>query len=303
MADPTLEVESVLKGSLLSENDLRIILTFVNELDSETLAQFESDTDSGIMNEFMKLQLASQRRIEQEDYGRTRDEEESIGLRNMAGSTLDNNQDVFQNYSTSVKGYGGNVYDDTQKSNYSMAAQVVSVIGAFSGAGSLFATTAAAQAGEALMSNIYVRYTLGAIGVLGISGGCALAVRNLLSDRQVATNKKLLDAMKKMAKARVKLTTFFNETRVKILKDEEKAKKSALLYMNRRPVNLAGAGNVQARMEKLFSNVLLTDTSPLTAKILLQSNDYYVSLNDDSNHPTTISKDDLKLMGEIAGMF
>ena len=184
-----------------------------------------------------------------------------------------------------------------------MAAQVVSVIGAFSGAGSLFATTAAAQAGEALMSNIYVRYTLGAIGVLGISSGCALAVRNLLSDRQVATNKKLLDAMKKMAKARVKLTTFFNETRVKILKDEEKAKKSALLYMNRRPVNLAGAGNVQARMEKLFSNVLLTDTSPLTAKILLQSNDYYVSLNDDSNHPTTISKDDLKLMGEIAGMF
>ncbi|MBP2200434.1 hypothetical protein [Pantoea cypripedii] len=303
MADPTLEVESVLKGSLLSEDDLRIILTFVNELDSETLAQFESDTDSGIMNEFMKLQLASQRRIEQEDYGRTRDEEESIGLRNMAGSTLDNNQDVFQNYSTSVKGYGGNVYDDTQKSNYSMAAQVVSVIGAFSGAGSLFATTAAAQAGEALMSNIYVRYTLGAIGVLGISGGCALAVRNLLSDRQVATNKKLLDAMKKMAKARVKLTTFFNETRVKILKDEEKAKKSALLYMNRRPVNLAGAGNVQARMEKLFSNVLLTDTSPLTAKILLKSNDYYVSLNDDSNHPTTISKDDLKLMGEIAGMF
>nr|WP_310617225.1 hypothetical protein [Pantoea cypripedii] len=303
MADPTLEVESVLKGSLLSEDDLRIILTFVNELDSETLAHFESDTDSGIMNEFMKLQLASQRRIEQEDYGRTRDEEESIGLRNMAGSTLDNNQDVFQNYSTSVKGYGGNVYDDTQKSNYSMAAQVVSVIGAFSGAGSLFATTAAAQAGEALMSNIYVRYTLGAIGVLGISGGCALAVRNLLSDRQVATNKKLLDAMKKMAKARVKLTTFFNETRVKILKDEEKAKKSALLYMNRRPVNLAGAGNVQARMEKLFSNVLLTDTSPLTAKILLKSNDYYVSLNDDSNHPTTISKDDLKLMGEIAGMF
>ncbi|MDF7662638.1 hypothetical protein PUG81_27045 [Erwiniaceae bacterium L1_54_6] len=303
MADPTLEVESVLRGSLLSEDDLRIILTFVNELDSETLAQFESDTDSGIMNEFMKLQLASQRRIAEEDYAPHRDEEERIGLRNMAGSTLDNNQDVFQNYSTSVKGYGGNVYDDTQKSNYSMAAQVVSVIGAFSGAGSLFATTAAAQAGEALMSNIYVRYTLGAIGVLGISGGCALAVRNLLSDRQVATNKKLLDAMKKMAKARVKLTTFFNETRVKILKDEEKAKKSALLYMNRRPVNLAGAGNVQARMEKLFSNVLLTDTSPLTAKILLKSNDYYVSLNDDSNHPTTISKDDLKLMGEIAGMF
>lgn len=303
MADPTLEVESVLKGSLLSQEDLRVILTFVNELDSETLAQFESDTDSGIMNEFMKLQLASQRRLEEEDYAPHRDEEESIGLRNMAGSTLDNNQDVFQNYSTSIKGYGGNVYDETQKSNYSMAAQVVSVIGAFSGAGSLFATTAAAQAGEALMSNIYVRYTLGAIGVLGISSGCALAVRNLLSDRQVATNKKLLDAMKKMAKARVKLTTFFNETRVKILKDEEKAKKSALLYMNRRPVNLAGAGNVQARMEKLFSNVLLTDTSPLTAKILLQSNDYYVSLNDDSNHPTTISKDDLKLMGEIAGMF
>ncbi|MDE1189174.1 MAG: hypothetical protein PW844_22380 [Pantoea sp.] len=303
MADPTLEVESVLKGSLLSQEDLRVILTFVNELDSETLAQFESDTDSGIMNEFMKLQLASQRRLEEEDYAPHRDEEESIGLRNMAGSTLDNNQEVFQNYSTSIKGYGGNVYDETQKSNYSMAAQVVSVIGAFSGAGSLFATTAAAQAGEALMSNIYVRYTLGAIGVLGISSGCALAVRNLLSERQVATNKKLLDAMKKMAKARVKLTTFFNETRVKILKDEEKAKKSALLYMNRRPVNLAGAGNVQARMEKLFSNVLLTDTSPLTAKILLQSNDYYVSLNDDSNHPTTISKDDLKLMGEIAGMF
>ncbi|WP_416413978.1 hypothetical protein [Pantoea sp. App145] len=303
MADPTLEVESVLKGSLLSQEDLRVILTFVNELDSETLAQFESDTDSGIMNEFMKLQLASQRRLEEEDYAPHRDEEESIGLRNMAGSTLDNNQEVFQNYSTSIKGYGGNVYDETQKSNYSMAAQVVSVIGAFSGAGSLFATTAAAQAGEALMSNIYVRYTLGAIGVLGISSGCALAVRNLLSDRQVATNKKLLDAMKKMAKARVKLTTFFNETRVKIFKDEEKAKKSALLYMNRRPVNLAGAGNVQARMEKLFSNVLLTDTSPLTAKILLQSNDYYVSLNDDSNHPTTISKDDLKLMGEIAGMF
>ncbi|EFE97277.1 hypothetical protein [Serratia odorifera] len=303
MADPTLDIESVLKGSLLSQDDLRIILAFINELDEETLAQFENDTDSGIMNNFMELQRANQRRESLEDYGAPRDDEASIGLRNMNGNVLQDNPSVFNRYNTALKGYGGNVYDDTQKSNYSMAAAAVGAIGALSGSGAVFAATAAAQAGQTLMTNIYVRYAMTAVGTLGISSGCVLAVRNFLSDRQVGQNKKLIDAMKKMAKSRNKLTTFFNETRVKILKDEEKAKKSAMTYMSRRPLDLANGGDVRTRMERLFSTVLLTDTAPMKAKILLLSNEQYVSLTDDSNRPTYISKSDLKLMGEISGMF
>ncbi|AGB84571.1 hypothetical protein D781_4396 [Serratia sp. FGI94] len=303
MADPTLDVESVLKGSLIGQDDLRVILAFINELDEETLMQFETDTDSGIMNTFAELQRASDRRNTHADYGESRDEEESIGLQDMTGNMLNRRSDVFNKYGTSLRGYGGNVYDDTQKSNYNMAAAAVGVVGALSSSGAYFAATAAAQAGETLMTNAYARFALGAVGALGISSGCVLAVRNFLSDRRVGENKKLVDAMKKMSKARNKLTAFFNETRVKILKDEEKAKKSAMTYMSRRPINLAGGGDIKARMEHLFSNILLTDTSPVKAKILLISNEHYVSLTDDSNRPTYISKDELKLMGEIAGMF
>ncbi|MEB6337506.1 hypothetical protein [Serratia rhizosphaerae] len=301
MADPTQDVESVLKGSLIGQDDLRVILAFINELDEATLAQFENDTDSGIMNTFAELQRASDRRNSLADYG-ARDEEESIGLQDMTGNMLNRRSDVFKKYGTSLRGYGGNVYDDTQKSNYNMAAAAVGVIGTLSGSGAYFAATAAAQAGETLMNNAYARFALGAVGALGISSGCVLAVRNLLSDRLVGENKKLVDAMKKMSKARNKLTTFFNETRVKILKDENKAKSSAMTYMSRRPVNLAGGGDIRGRMEHLFSHVLLTDTSPVKGKILLISNEHYVSLTDDSDRPTYISKDELKLMGEIAGM-
>ncbi len=303
MADPTLAIDNLLNDlSVYNAAELRIIIAFVNELDNTALNQYENDSERAIMSSFERLRQSSdaQRNGEEDDT-----DVMEMGLLNHGNNTtLQERSGFFQKYKTSLRGYGGNVYNDRQKSNYDYAAKAVGAVGALSGAGATYAAIAAAQAADTLMTNIYVRYAMTTIGATGIVSAGLLMLRNTLSERQQTDNKDLLEATKRTAKARIKLIEFVNETRIKIIKDEEKCRSNAELYMGRRYTDQA-RGNADPnldRIETLLFTTLNERSAPLQAKILLTSEQQYVSVISDRG-TTDISKAHMKLMYEIASTF
>ncbi|MGO4742389.1 hypothetical protein [Serratia quinivorans] len=302
MADPTLAIDNLLNDlSVYNADELRIIIAFVNELDNTALNQYENDSERAIMSSFERLRQSSDA---QSNGGDNTNEMEMGLLNNGNNTTLQNRPGFFQKYKTSLRGYGGNVYDDRQKSNYDYAAKAVGAIGALSGAGATYAAIAAAQAADTLMTNIYVRYAMTTIGATGIVSAGLLMLRNTLSERQQTDNKDLLEATKRTAKARIKLIEFVNETRIKIIKDEDKCRSNAELYMGRRFTD-QGRSNADpnlGRIETLLFTTLNERSAPLQAKILLTSEQQYVSIISDTG-PTDVSKANMKLMYEIASTF
>ncbi|MCW0346723.1 transcriptional regulator [Pantoea ananatis] len=280
MSDITSEITSVLSDhSRFNAKQLNIIIAFVNELDNDTLHQFENGSERSIMSSYEQLLAASKRS------GR-RQYDEEYELESLTGSdrpniTMRSNSAFFNRFKTSpanLMGYGGNIYRDQTKSYYDMAGKILTTVGGAATFGAGTAVIAATQVGSSLTS-LAVRYALSSVGATGLAGGAMVAMRNNFSDIQVATNKDFLETVKSVAKLRNKLNDFFRGLYNKVLKDTGKAETALNDEMGSHPLRYsAGSENQLVRtnltpIQSLITQDFANPNYDINAKILPQGTD------------------------------
>lgn len=277
MADITSEINTVVSDtSRFNAAQMHIIIAFVNELDIDTLHQFENGSERSIMDCYTQLLSACRtpgRRQRDEEY-----ELESLTGVDRRNITMRSNPDFFERFRTSpahMYGYGGNIYRDQTKSYYDIAGKVLAGLGGLATFGAGTAVIAATQTGSSL-SVIAARYALSSLGATGLASGAMALLRNNFSDVQIATNKDFLETIKSVAKLRNKLNDFFQGLYGKVLKDSEKAEKALNDEMGSHPLRYsAGSENQLVRtnltpIQSLITEDFANANYDISAKILPQ---------------------------------
>ncbi|EGT5671310.1 hypothetical protein SNN58_003996 [Cronobacter dublinensis] len=308
------EINSMINALLsdrshFNEQEIHTIIDFVNELDDDTLYQFENAEERSVMYTYEQL-LNSSRPVGVNNGGR----DIELGLLNSgSNNAIQNNRQFFDRYNTRVPGLGGrggNIYNEATKISYDYAGKIISGIGAVFGVSA--AATATATIGTAAAnaaSSIAARTALlSAGGVFGLAGGALVILRNTLADRQTANNKRFLETVKKAVKVRTKVNKFFEDTNLKVVKDPEKAKKQLVPGFESHPArNRPGADPSQAftdlsSLQRLVIEDFAEQHYDIRARVVLNgSNPWYISLETLRGGVKHLTQQEMTVLQNLAG--
>ncbi|EKS1845961.1 hypothetical protein ACOZ06_003338 [Cronobacter muytjensii] len=294
--------------SWFTEQEIHTIIDFVNELDDDTLYQFENAEERSVMYTYEQL-LNSSRPVGINNGGRDLE----LGLLNSGpNNTIQNNRQFFDRYNTRVPrmgGRGGNIYNEATKISYDYAGKILSGIGAVFGVSA--AATATATIGTAAAnaaSSIAARTALlSAGGVFGLAGGALVILRNTLADRQTADNKRFLETVKKAVKVRNKVNKFFEDTNNKVVKDPEKAKKQLDSGLASHPARFAagpGGSTVYADLspvEKLITEDFATQHYDIRSRVVIRGgNPWHITLETLRSGVRQFTQEEMTVLQNIA---
>ncbi|EMH4161381.1 transcriptional regulator [Pluralibacter gergoviae] len=302
MAEINAMINSLLAGhSQFSASQLRSIVAFVNELDEDTLYQFENAPEREVMAAYDALLAAST------PAGHGPNDIEMQRLTGGDGnSAIAGNSAFFRQYRTSATrypGYGGNIYSEQAKLKYDYAGKVLAALGGLASAGAGVAAIVAASVGNSLSSQA-ARYALiGVGGVSSLAGGALAALRNVFADLQVADNKQFLETVKSVVKTNGKLAKFFEEVNNKVLKDPAKAQEQLKMEIAPHPqrysqgsqgqvvyTNLTGA-------EQLFNHDFHSVQHSIRAKIrVAEDNAWHIEMSTARIEPKTFTPLEMEVM-------
>lgn len=305
MTDITTEINTTLSDhSRFNGTQIDIIIAFVNELDNDTLHQFENGSERTIMSTYEQLLSVSAgvtRRPNDEEY-----ELESLTTGNR---TMRSNPEFFGSFNSSpsyMHGRGGNIYRDQEKPFYNIAGSILTGIGALVTYGAGTAAIAASQAGASI-TGIAARYALSALGATGASAGALALLRNSFADIQIASNKDLFETVKNYAKLRNKLNDFFQGLYNKVLKDSVKAETALNDEMGAHPLRYsAGSEGQLVRTNLTPLQMLITEDFAnanynISTKILPQagSSDWHVSVISMRGNERILNKTNMDVLQQV----
>ncbi|MDU6923755.1 hypothetical protein [Franconibacter helveticus] len=283
--------------SYFTTQQLHSMIEFVNELDEETLYQFENSDDRTIMFAYEQLVFPDRR-------NRTDDHEMQL-LNRPANTAIQNNRAFFERYNTSVpygRGYGGNVYEDATKIKYDYAGKILSAVGGLATMGGGIAAAVAAT------TTSTVRAVLTATGgAASLAGGALVVLRNSLADSQMASNKRFIETVKKIVKARNKVNKFFEDTNNKVVKDPAKAATQLQAGLSshpsrftRGPNNTTVYQNLSA-VEKLLQEDFASQHYNIKSKLIIRNGDpWFIRLETLRSEPRELSQMDLEVLQNVA---
>ncbi|EOC1305155.1 hypothetical protein QMW88_15680 [Cronobacter dublinensis] len=307
------EINSMINALLsdrshFNEQEIHTIIDFVNELDDDMLYQFENAEERSVMYSYEQL-LASSRPVGINNGGRDLE----MGLLNSGtNNTIQNNRQFFDRYNTRVPrmgGRGGNIYNEATKISYDFAGKIITGIGGMFGASAgVAATVTSGSAAANAASSLGVRTAfLAAGGVCGVVGGVLVLLRNTLSDRQTANNKRFLETVKKAVKVRNKVNKFFEETNNKVVKDPAKAKTQLESGLASHPARFAagpGGSTVYADLspvEKLLTEDFATQHYDIRSKVVIsRGNPWHITLDTLRGATKQFSQEEMTILQNIA---
>ncbi|HBI10543.1 MAG TPA: hypothetical protein DDY57_10455 [Franconibacter pulveris] len=283
--------------SYFNTQQLHSMVAFVNELDEETLYQFENSDERTVMYAYEQLVFTGRN---------NRGNDIEMGLLNRPANTaVQNNRAFFERFNTSVpygRGYGGNVYEDSTKIKYDYAGKILNAVGGLATMGGGIAAAVAAT------TTTTVRAALTATGgAASLAGGALVLLRNSLADSQVASNKRFIETVKKIVKARNKVNKFFEETNNKVVKDPAKAatQLQAGLSSNpnrftRGPNNTTVFQNLSA-VEKLVQQDFASQHYNIKTKLIIRNNDpWFIRLETLRSEPRELTQMDMEVLQSVA---
>ncbi|ELY3465375.1 hypothetical protein SMX06_004310 [Cronobacter sakazakii] len=307
------EINSMINALLsdrshFTEQEIHTIIDFVNELDDDMLYQFENAEERSVMYSYEQL-LASSRPIGINNGGR----DIELGLLNSGpNTTIQNNSNFFNRFNTRVPLLGrraGNIYNEATKISYDYAGKVIAGIGGIFGvsAGVTAVVTTGSEAAKAASTTGVRTAFLVAGGFCGVVGGFLVLLRNTMSDRQTANNKRFLETVKKAVKIRTKVNKFFEETNNKVVKDPAKAKTQLESGLASHPARFAagpGGSTVYADLspvEKLITEDFATQHYDIRSKVVIsRGNPWQITLTTLRGGTKQFTQEDMTVLQNIA---
>ncbi|EME1821439.1 hypothetical protein VWS40_003447 [Cronobacter sakazakii] len=307
------EINSMINALLsdrshFTEQEIHTIIDFVNELDDDMLYQFENAEERSVMYSYEQL-LASSRPIGINNGGR----DIELGLLNSGpNTTIQNNSNFFNRFNTRVPLLGrraGNIYDEATKISYDYAGKVIAGIGGIFGvsAGVTAVVTTGSEAAKAASTTGVRTAFLVAGGFCGVVGGFLVLLRNTMSDRQTANNKRFLETVKKAVKIRTKVNKFFEETNNKVVKDPAKAKTQLESGLASHPARFAagpGGSTVYADLspvEKLITEDFATQHYDIRSKVVIsRGNPWQITLTTLRGGTKQFTQEEMTVLQNIA---
>ncbi|EGZ7037005.1 hypothetical protein AGJ03_21350, partial [Cronobacter sakazakii] len=294
--------------SHFTEQEIHTIIDFVNELDDDMLYQFENAEERSVMYSYEQL-LASSRPIGINNGGR----DIELGLLNSGpNTTIQNNSNFFNRFNTRVPLLGrraGNIYNEATKISYDYAGKVIAGIGGIFGvsAGVTAVATTGSEAAKAASTTGVRTAFLVAGGFCGVVGGFLVLLRNTMSDRQTANNKRFLETVKKAVKIRTKVNKFFEETNNKVVKDPAKAKTQLESGLASHPARFAagpGGSTVYADLspvEKLITEDFATQHYDIRSKVVIsRGNPWQITLTTLRGGTKQFTQEEMTVLQNIA---
>ncbi|EJC1153586.1 hypothetical protein MYA08_003253 [Cronobacter sakazakii] len=307
------EINSMINALLFdrshfTEQEIHTIIDFVNELDDDMLYQFENAEERSVMYSYEQL-LASSRPIGINNGGR----DIELGLLNSGpNTTIQNNSNFFNRFNTRVPLLGrraGNIYNEATKISYDYAGKVIAGIGGIFGvsAGVTAVVTTGSEAAKAASTTGVRTAFLVAGGFCGVVGGFLVLLRNTMSDRQTANNKRFLETVKKAVKIRTKVNKFFEETNNKVVKDPAKAKTQLESGLASHPARFAagpGGSTVYADLspvEKLITEDFATQHYDIRSKVVIsRGNPWQITLTTLRGGTKQFTQEEMTVLQNIA---
>ncbi|EOC0112536.1 hypothetical protein ACI0Y3_003666 [Cronobacter sakazakii] len=307
------EINSMINALLsdrshFTEQEIHTIIDFVNELDDDMLYQFENAEERSVMYSYEQL-LASSRPIGINNGGR----DIELGLLNSGPNTaIQNNSNFFNRFNTRVPLLGrraGNIYNEATKISYDYAGKVIAGIGGIFGvsAGVTAVVTTGSEAAKAASTTGVRTAFLVAGGFCGVVGGFLVLLRNTMSDRQTANNKRFLETVKKAVKIRTKVNKFFEETNNKVVKDPAKAKTQLESGLASHPARFAagpGGSTVYADLspvEKLITEDFATQHYDIRSKVVIsRGNPWQITLTTLRGGTKQFTQEEMTVLQNIA---
>ncbi|EIZ2462596.1 hypothetical protein MPD81_003628 [Cronobacter sakazakii] len=307
------EINSMINALLsdrshFTEQEIHTIIDFVNELDDDMLYQFENAEERSVMYSYEQL-LASSRPIGINNGGR----DIELGLLNSGpNTTIQNNSNFFNRFNTRVPLLGrraGNIYNEATKISYDYAGKVIAGIGGIFGvsAGVTAVVTTGSEAAKAASTTGVRTAFLVAGGFCGVVGGFLVLLRNTVSDRQTANNKRFLETVKKAVKIRTKVNKFFEETNNKVVKDPAKAKTQLESGLASHPARFAagpGGSTVYADLspvEKLITEDFATQHYDIRSKVVIsRGNPWQITLTTLRGGTKQFTQEEMTVLQNIA---
>ena len=307
------EINSMINALLsdrshFTEQEIHTIIDFVNELDDDMLYQFENAEERSVMYSYEQL-LASSRPIGINNGGR----DIELGLLNSGpNTTIQNNSNFFNRFNTRVPLLGrraGNIYNEATKISYDYAGKVIAGIGGIFGvsAGVTAVVTTGSEAAKAASTTGVRTAFLVAGGFCGVVGGFLVLLRNTMSDRQTANNKRFLETVKKAVKIRTKVNKFFEETNNKVVKDPAKAKTQLESGLASHPARFAagpGGSTVYADLspvEKLITEDFATQHYDIRSKVVIsRGNPWQITLTTLRGGTKQVTQEEMTVLQNIA---
>nr|ELX6257272.1 hypothetical protein [Cronobacter sakazakii] len=307
------EINSMINALLsdrshFTEQEIHTIIDFVNELDDDMLYQFENAEERSVMYSYEQL-LASSRPIGINNGGR----DIELGLLNSGpNTTIQNNSNFFNRFNTRVPLLGrraGNIYNEATKISYDYAGKVIAGIGGIFGvsAGVTAVATTGSEAAKAASTTGVRTAFLVAGGFCGGVGGFLVLLRNTMSDRQTANNKRFLETVKKAVKIRTKVNKFFEETNNKVVKDPAKAKTQLESGLASHPARFAagpGGSTVYADLspvEKLITEDFATQHYDIRSKVVIsRGNPWQITLTTLRGGTKQFTQEEMTVLQNIA---
>ncbi|EOC0579013.1 hypothetical protein ACI009_002961 [Cronobacter sakazakii] len=307
------EINSMINALLsdrshFTEQEIHTIIDFVNELDDDMLYQFENAEERSVMYSYEQL-LASSRPIGINNGGR----DIELGLLNSGpNTTIQNNSNFFNRFNTRVPLLGrraGNIYNEATKISYDYAGKVIAGIGGIFGvsAGVTAVVTTGSEAAKAASTTGVRTAFLVAGGFCGVVGGFLVLLRNTMSDRQTANNKRFLETVKKAVKIRTKANKFFEETNNKVVKDPAKAKTQLESGLASHPARFAagpGGSTVYADLspvEKLITEDFATQHYDIRSKVVIsRGNPWQITLTTLRGGTKQFTQEEMTVLQNIA---
>ncbi|ELY4872087.1 hypothetical protein [Cronobacter sakazakii] len=307
------EINSMINALLsdrshFTEQEIHTIIDFVNELDDDMLYQFENAEERSVMYSYEQL-LASSRPIGINNGGR----DIELGLLNSGpNTTIQNNSNFFNRFNTRVPLLGrcaGNIYNEATKISYDYAGKVIAGIGGIFGvsAGVAAVVTTGSEAAKAASTTGVRTAFLVAGGFCGVVGGFLVLLRNTMSDRQTANNKRFLETVKKAVKIRTKVNKFFEETNNKVVKDPAKAKTQLESGLASHPARFAagpGGSTVYADLspvEKLITEDFATQHYDIRSKVVIsRGNPWQITLTTLRGGTKQFTQEEMTVLQNIA---
>ncbi|EOC0542291.1 hypothetical protein ACI01F_004177, partial [Cronobacter sakazakii] len=277
-------------------------------LDDDMLYQFENAEERSVMYSYEQL-LASSRPIGINNGGR----DIELGLLNSGpNTTIQNNSNFFNRFNTRVPLLGrraGNIYNEATKISYDYAGKVIAGIGGIFGvsAGVTAVATTGSEAAKAASTTGVRTAFLVAGGFCGVVGGFLVLLRNTMSDRQTANNKRFLETVKKAVKIRTKVNKFFEETNNKVVKDPAKAKTQLESGLASHPARFAagpGGSTVYADLspvEKLITEDFATQHYDIRSKVVIsRGNPWQITLTTLRGGTKQFTQEEMTVLQNIA---
>ncbi|EKY3159072.1 hypothetical protein RBA34_004162 [Cronobacter sakazakii] len=307
------EINSMINALLsdrshFTEQEIHTIIDFVNELDDDMLYQFENAEERSVMYSYEQL-LASSRPIGINNGGR----DIELGLLNSGpNTTIQNNSNFFNRFNTRVPLLGrraGNIYNEATKISYDYAGKVIAGIGGIFGvsAGVTAVVTTGSEAAKAASTTGVRTAFLVAGGFCGVVGGFLVLLRNTMSDRQTANNKRFLETVKKAVKIRTKVNKFFEETNNRVVKDPAKAKTQLESGLASHPARFAagpGGSTVYADLspvEKLITEDFATQHYDIRSKVVIsRGNPWQITLTTLRGGTKQFTQEEMTVLQNIA---